>query len=400
MFPVPAARPDGRRPVSLSPSATSFVARASRRLARLARTLDETPGLLPRSLRSGSLDLVPPDDWTSGFFPGSLWLLHELSGVSETAAAARRFTDRLAAVPGMKHTHDLGFMVGCSYGHAWRLQGAESDAAALVEAAESLAERFDPRLGLIRSWDFGEWRFPVIIDNMMNLELLFLAAALAGDARFVEYARAHADRTARTHFREDGSCFHLVDFDPESDRVLRRQTVQGHADDSAWARGQAWAIHGYTTVFRCTREKAYLETARAAARFYLEHPRLPADRVPPWDFDAPSSPPPPRDSSAAAVCASALLELSTFVPAAEGRAYRAFAESTLDALLAPPYFAGDDEADRGFLLRHAVGHLPAGQEIDVPLCYGDFYLLEAVGRRIRLEAGLPPATLVSASPIR
>ncbi len=381
-------------PRRIFPSHDQFLDHAAARYCSIARRLRETPDVLPRSFQNGAYDLVPPTDWTSGFFPGCLWLLHEHTRSDELRIAARHFTDRLHVVPTLRHTHDLGFMAGCSYGQAWRLHAAASDADALVRAARNLADRFNPRVGMIRSWDFGDWRFPVIIDNVMNLELLFFAAAFTGEARFAEVARAHADRTIELHFRDDDSCFHLVDFDPATGNVLQRQTVQGYADDSTWARGQAWAIHGFAMLFRCTGRDSYLAQAVKAAEFFLRHPRLPADRIPYWDFDAPDIPQAHRDTSAAAVTASGLLELSLLVGGAEGARYRMLAEAQLDSLLSPSCLAAP-ETRGGFLLDHAVGYLPAGFEIDVPLAYADYYLLEAVMRRSRIIAGAPIDVLVS-----
>ncbi len=364
-----------------------FGVHAASQYRTLIRVLDAAPGLLPRSHRHGSLDLVPPDDWTSGFFPGCLWLLHELTGEIDLADAARRFTDRLRDVPRMKHTHDLGFMVECSFGNAWRLRRDTADAAAMVEAAHSLAGRFDPRVGLIRSWDFGDWRYPVIIDNMMNLGLLFEAAELSGNGALREVARRHADRTMETHFRPDGSCVHLADFDPETGNLLARQTVQGHSDTSAWSRGQAWAIHGFSAMYRWTGDDRYRLRAERTAAFWLEHPRLPDDGVPYWDFDDPAIPHAQRDSSAAAVAASAFVHLAGNGAGSSARVWIRCAERILRSLLSPSYLAAVGE-NGGFLLRHGVGFLPVDKEIDVPLAYGDYYLLEALVRLRRIRAAV------------
>jgi uncharacterized protein YyaL (SSP411 family) len=272
-----------------------------------------------------------------------------------------------------KTQHDLGFMIGDSYGNGYRLTSDPGYRDALLAAATTLLTRFNPTVGSIQSWEAanGKWMFPVIIDNMMNLELLMWASRASGEPRYREVALAHADTALANHFRPDGSSYHLVDYDPQTGRVRARMTVQGNADASAWARGQAWGLYGYTMMYRETRKDAYLKQAQKIAGFMLHHPRLPADGVPYWDVDDPAIPNAPRDGAAAAIMGSALLELATLSTPPLAGAYRVAAERTLQSLSSPAYLAAPGE-NGGFLLKHATGHKPAGSEIDVPLNYADY----------------------------
>lgn len=356
----------------------------------LLHAIDGKPGF-PRSFEHGALKTVGVRDWTAGFFPGSLWYLFEATGDSRWRDAAARYTASMAPAKFDKTQHDLGFMLGASYGNAYRLAQDPAQRAryrdALLAGATTLVTRFNPTVGAIQSWDLGPnttWAFPVIVDNLMNLELLTWAAQAADEPYYRAVAIAHADTTLAHHFRADGSSFHLVDYDPRTGAVRARVTVQGHADGSAWARGQAWGLYGYTMMYRATRKDTYLVQAQRIARFYMDHPRMPADKVPYWDFDDPAMPDAPRDSSAAAIASSALLELATLVDAASAARYRDFAEQTLRTLSSPAYLA-TPAANGGFLLRHATGHKPAGQEIDVPLNYADYYFLEALLRLKRAD---------------
>jgi rhamnogalacturonyl hydrolase YesR len=342
---------------------------------------------LPRSAQAdGTPRLVPCSDWTSGFFPGSLWLVYEQTHDPELRRAAEDYTQRLEPVQRLTNTHDLGFMLMCSYGEALRITGDKAYEAPLLVGARSLATRFNLRTGLIRSWDEGPWKFPVIIDNMMNLELLVYAAGRTGEVRLREIAVSHADRTLANHFRSDGSSFHLVDYDPTTGAVIRRQTVQGFADASSWARGQAWGLYGYTTMYRLTNDKRYLEQACRIADYLAGHSRLPADGIPYWDFDDTRIPNAERDASAGALMSAALLELSGYCDPARAERYLALSERELRSLCSPAYRAKEG-ANAHFLIMHCVGHKPAKSEIDVPLNYADYYFLQALGRwKARLGA--------------
>lgn len=350
----------------------------------------DTTQLFPRSWKADKFRAVDAYDWTSGFFPGSLWIGYQLTGDEALKSEAEKYTARLHEIPAYKGTHDLGFMVFCSYGMQQAVENDEASAAAIVEASNSLGSRFDDSIGLIRSWDFGPWNYPVIIDNMMNLEMLFWASRHTGDKTYYDLAVRHADKTLANHFREDNSSYHVISYNNDG-TVESKGTFQGFADDSAWARGQAWGLYGYTMCYRETGFERYLEHAQKIAELIMNHPNTPEDRIPYWDYNAPNIPDAPRDTSAAAVMASALFELSTMVEGELSQRYFDYGETLLMALSSDAYLAKKGE-NGGFILMHAVGHLPANSEIDVPLNYGDYYYLEAIRRYLGLR-GIDPLTL-------
>ena len=280
-------------------------------------------------------------------------------------------------------THDMGFKMYCSFGNGYRLTNDANYKNILLESAATLITRYKPTIGCIRSWDHSrdKWQCPVIIDNMMNLELLFEATRLSGDSTFYNIAVSHADKTLKNHFRKDGSSYHVVDYDPETGEVRSRSTAQGYADESAWARGQAWVIYGYTMCYRYTHNPAYLKQAERTYDFIFTHTNMPEDLVPYWDYDALNIPNEPRDVSSAAITASALYELSS---ATRYAGYKETADLIMASLASSAYRAelGDNQ---GFLLMHSVGSIPHGNEIDVPLNYADYYFLEALKRKRDME---------------
>ncbi|MEN9403825.1 MAG: hypothetical protein RL091_2528 [Verrucomicrobiota bacterium] len=336
---------------------------------------------LPRTFEHGKLVTVPTRDWTSGFFPGSLWYLFEATGDSQWREAAERYTALLAPEQFNTKTHDLGFMLYCSYGNGLRLTGNAAYREVLLNGAKSLRTRFSPTVGCIKSWDrgVGPYDFPVIIDNMMNLEFMLWAAQAGNVPAYRELSISHADTTLKNHFRPDNSSVHVVDYDTATGKIIKRVTHQGITDDSAWARGQAWGLYGYTVMYRETHEPRYLEQANKIAAFIMHHPRLPADKVPYWDFDAPGIPNEPRDAAAAAIICSALLELRNYVTGSLAQNYSDFAEQQLRSLASPAYLAQPGE-NGGFLLKHATGNYPKKSEIDTPINYTDYYFLEALLR--------------------
>ena len=330
--------------------------------------------------KTRALDMRSIEWWTSGHFPGSLWYLYEATGDAFFRDRATVWTEILAPNAKRDNTHDLGFMMYCSYGNARRLLKTDRYDAILVETARSLSRRFNEKLGLIRSWGkVDETKdFLVIPDNMMNLELLEWAGQ-NGYAHGDVVARAHATNTMKHHFRADGGTYHVLNYDQRPGfhgAVQEIRRGQGLSCETAWARGQAWAMYGYTMMYRFTKDPSYLAFAQKVSDFAINHPNMPEDGVPCWDFGAPGE---ERDSSAAAVMASALLELSGFVGGEKGAAYRAFAVKQLLSLASPAYFSEGDEIGH-FLLKHGVGHKPGGSEVDTPLDYGDYYFLEALLR--------------------
>ena len=319
-------------------------------------------------------------DWTSGFFPGSLWYVYELTGDETVKEEAVKYTEMLNPLREYTGTHDLGFMVNCSYGNALRLSPNDTIPAVLIETADNLCGRFNEEIGCIRSWDFGTWNFPVIIDNMMNLDLLFSASKLTGNPYYKEVAIKHANTTMPNHFRDNYTCWHVVSYNNDG-TIQRKETFQGKNDDSSWARGQAWAVYGYTATYRETQDKTYLDFAVKIADMIMSKVTT-EDAIPYWDYDAPVLESTPRDASAAAVTACGLLELSTMVK--NGKKYFDYAEKILKSLSSDAYLAAEGE-NQGFVLMHSTGSLAHGSEIDVPLNYADYYYLEGLQRYMNLK---------------
>ncbi|MCI6619097.1 MAG: glycoside hydrolase family 88 protein [Prevotella sp.] len=334
--------------------------------------------------KMGRMVLIPKDDWCSGFFAGNMWYLYQLTNDKKWMLQARRYTQALDSIQYLTWHHDVGFMIGSSYLNGYRLNPTNAYKKVIVQTAKSLCTRFRPGAGIIQSWNVDRgwqsqrgWKCPVIIDNMMNLELLFEATKLSGDSTYWKVAVEHANTTMANHFRNDGSCYHVIDYDPQTGAVLHKQTAQGYADESGWARGQAWAVYGYTVCYRYTHDQRYLDRAVKTLSYMLGHKNLPDDLVPYWDFDAPNIPNEPRDASAAACIASALYELNGYLP---DNGYATLADRIMLSLSSPAYRAPIGK-NGCFLLMHSVGSIPHNSEIDVPLNYADYYFLEALLRR-------------------
>ena len=339
----------------------------------------------PRSIeKDGKLKMVRSKDWCSGFFPGCLWYIYEQTNHDKWKKLAEKYTSKIADQQWNGGTHDMGFKMYCSYGNGYRLTKDAGYRDILIQSAKTLITRFNPKVGCIRSWDHNadKWDFPVIIDNMMNLELLYWASKETGDPTYANIANSHAETTMAHHFREDNSSYHVIDFNPETGEVENRHTHQGYSHQSAWSRGQAWGLYGYTMAYRETRNKAFLDQAIRIASYLLDHPNMPADLVPYWDFDAPAIPDEPRDVSAAAIMASALLELKDFVPDHE-KLYREKAMTILNNL--SKTYLSEPGSNYGFLLDHSTGSKAHESEVDVPLIYADYYYLEAL---TRMKSGL------------
>ena len=345
----------------------------------------------PRTLDNGNLKLVASRDWTSGFFPGVLWFLYEYTGDANWQSQAKKFTAGIEKEQLNGTTHDMGFKVYCSVGTGLRLTNDPHYRNVVIQSAKTLATRFNPKTGVILSWDHSrdKWVNPVIIDNMMNLELLFEATKLTGDSSFYKIAASHANTTMKNHFRPDYSSYHVIDYDPKTGAVLKKNTHQGYSHESSWSRGQGWAVYGYTMCYRETKNPAYLQQAENVANFILKNKNMPEDLVPYYDFDAPGIPNEPRDVSAAAVIASGLYELSTY--SKNGETFRKAADKMMNSL-STRYVAPKGEA-KGFILLHSTGSKPSNSEVDVPLSYADYYYLEALVRRKNLEENNPVVKL-------
>lgn len=360
--------------------------RASEQSMAMCKVLKDSTERLPRTIdRQGNLMTSDSRWWCSGFFPGVLWYLYENTGNKDIKRQAEIYTERIEREKLNYTDHDIGFKIYCSFGNGYRLTKNKKYKEIIETSCVSLTHRYSDRIKSIRSWDFNkkEWQFPVIIDNMMNLEMLLWGAKTFKNDRFKEVAVNHANTTMAHHFRPDYSCYHLVSYDTISGKPHIKQTHQGVSDASSWARGQGWALYGYTFMYRETKNSAYLNQARNIARFILNHPRLPKDKIPYWDFDAPNIPNEERDASAGALIASALIELSGFVDKAEKQEYLAVAETQIRTLCSDEYLA-QPGTNGNFILKHSVGSKPHKDkapyfgEVDVPLTYADYYFVEAL----------------------
>lgn len=368
-----------------SESMKSVVERGLQRSAEqsllMASSLENVEGKLPKSIKDGKLETSGYQWWCSGFFPGVLWYLYEYNPTAEMKKYAEMYTQRVEKAQFVTDNHDVGFMINCSYGNGYRLTGNKVYENTMIQAAKSLSTRYKPNVGLIRSWDFNKkiWQYPVIIDNMMNLELLMKVGKMVNDSTYINIALSHADNTMKNHFRPDYSCYHVVSYDTITGQPHIKQTHQGYADDSSWARGQAWAIYGYTMMYKESGKKDYLIQANNIAKYLMEHPKMPADKVPYWDFDCPDIPNTPRDASAAAIMASALIDLSQLNHDDFGNKCLAYAEDQIRSLTSPEYLA-EKGTNCNFILKHSTGHKPGNSEVDVPLSYADYYYVEALMR--------------------
>lgn len=354
----------------------------------------------PRTVKQGRLWCVSAEDWTSGFWPGALWYLYEYTKNNSWKDEAMKWTDSLKNIQYFVGHHDVGFMMYCSYGNGFRLTANPEYIPILVQSARSLCKRYSYNVGCIQSWDArmsvggkNNWKFPVIIDNMMNLELLFWATQATNDSVYWNIAVSHAEKTMKNQIRPDFSCYHVVNYDPDTGDVLHRQTAQGFADNSTWARGQAWGVYSFTMVYRYTKDERFLRTAINMADFFLNHKNLPDDGIPYWDFnvgeegfnpDFKYNPFDyrriPRDVSAACVVASALFELCGYISKIDHkRIYYDAAIKILNNLSTDCYRAKENE-NHNFILKHSVGNFPGNNEVDVPLIYADYYFLEALVR--------------------
>lgn len=362
-------------------------------LSEFPRSIDDKGELLTTGIYS----------WTSGFFAGALWYIYELTSEEQWKEEAVKWTEALDTIQYWSGNHDVGFMINCSYGNGLRLTENKAYEKVLIQTAESLIQRYNHAAKSLESWDYRvawddstEWFFPVIIDNMMNLELLFEASKLSGDLKYEAIAIQHAQTTMKNHYRDDFSSYHVVDYDTLTGEVLDRATCQGLLDESSWARGQAWGLYGFVTCYRYTLDETYLSFAENIADYIITHPNLPADHIPYWDYEAiiPGLEPEwdynpadfteiPRDASAAAITSAALFELSKY-SLKNGSQYLAAAQDITSSLSSGAYLSYEGK-NKYFILNHSVGSIPHGVEIDVPLIYADYYFLESLSRNSKLE---------------
>lgn len=352
----------------------------------LAADVQPLTGRLPRTTdKTGQLVTSDERWWTSGFFPGTLWYLYEHSGNEKLRQSALKMTERVRSQQYTTDNHDVGFMIFCSFGNALRVTGNKSYESVILNAARSLSTRYNPVTGTIKSWNNRRWQYPVIIDNMMNLELLTQATRISGDSSYYKIAVSHADTTMKYHYRPDGSSYHVINYDTIRGGFLERVTHQGFSNESSWARGQAWGLYGYVMMYRETAKKEYLNHALKIADFIAGHPNLPEDKIPYWDFDAPDIPNALRDASAGAIIASALIELSSFTNKDKTAKYLQLGEQIVKTLSEPHYLATKGE-NGNFILRHSVGFMAKNSEVDAPLTYADYYFVEALMRLLNYQS--------------
>jgi len=345
----------------------------------------------------GELRLGNIYNWTSGFFAGNLWYMYELTGDEKWKNEAIHYTEILDTIQFWTGNHDVGFMIFCSYGNGLRLSGNKDYEQVIVNTAESLSQRFNKNTGCIKSWNYRknwdgvtEWFYPVIIDNMMNLEVMFEASMISGNPKYKEIAITHANTTMKNHYRDDYSCYHVVDYDTITGAVKDRATCQGFTDESSWSRGQAWGLYGYVLMYRYTKDDVYLDFAENIAAYIMNHPNMPEDHIPYWDYHVNQPGYQPvwdynpddfdeilRDVSASVIAASALMELAQY--STDGQKYVDYAKETVVNVSTPNYRATADE-DNYFLLKKSVGSIPHGGQLSVPLNYADYYFLETLQR--------------------
>ncbi len=324
--------------------------------------------------------LKTSDDWTSGFYPGCLWYGYEFSKDTRFEKWAREWTAPIEHEKYNPNTHDLGFRFMCSFGNGLRLgkgPAYKNYKDIILTAAKTLAKRYNPKVGCLSSnWDKLkiENSFPVVIDIMMNLELLFWASENGGPQYLTEYAINHATTTARDFIRGDGGTYHIVRYNKNTGEIINKGTLQGAGDETTWSRGQAWGIYGYVVTYRYTEDKKFLKTAEKLADYFIKH--LPEDHVSPWDFQSDIN---YRDVSATSITTSALFEMINYIKEDSLRNYYlSQAEAMLTSLCKPPYFT--DGKNTSCILDHSVQYLPINSNVDVPAIFADYYFLEAIER--------------------
>lgn len=337
---------------------------------------------------------VSAEEWCSGFWPGILWMDYSVFSDDSLLKAAKGYTESLHDIAYKPiFDHDIGFLMFCSYGKGYEITKSHDYKDVIIASADSLATLFNPMVGSLLSWPrnvkvFGGHN--TIMDNMMNLDMMFWASKNGGNPLLYDLAVMHAKTTMEHHFRPDGSCYHVAVYDPTDGHFIKGVTHQGYVDSSMWARGQSWAIYGYTMVYRYTHNPVFLAFAQKVTDIYLKRLGVniddyskeygkavnTIDLIPKWDFDDPD-PKASKDASAACVVADALLELCNYVGEEKGNFYYTLAIDMLSQLSTPEYLSGKRNVS---FLKHSTGHHPAGSEIDASIIYADYYYLEALLR--------------------
>ena len=325
-----------------------------------------------------------PEEWCDGFWPGILWMDYQNTKDEAVRKAAEGYTESLKGIAYRPcYDHDIGFLMFCSYGKGYEVNHSQEYKNVILASADSLATLFNPIVGTILSWPREvkprNWPHNTIMDNMMNLDMMFWAARNGGNKLLHDLAVTHAKTTMQNHFRPDGSCYHVAVYDTINGNLIKGVTHQGYSGDSMWSRGQSWAIYGYTMVYRYTRNKMFLDFAQKVTDIYIKRLKETSDDfIPLWDMDdSRGTMGAPKDVSAACVVADALLELQKYVGGEKGEEYKQFALQTLAQLSTSKYQSGKKNV--AFLM-HSTGHHPAGSEIDASIIYADYYYLEALNR--------------------
>ena len=370
------------------------VKRALAELQQKDGSLDYT--MEPRNILKGDKQKgwncrkATPEEWCDGFWPGILWMDYQNSRDEAVRKAAEGYTESLKGIAYRPcYDHDIGFLMFCSYGKGYEVNHSQAYKDVILASADSLATLFNPIVGTILSWPREvkprNWPHNTIMDNMMNLDMMFWAAKNGGNKLLYDLAVTHAKTTMQNHFRPDGSCYHVAVYDTINGDLIKGVTHQGYADHSMWARGQSWAIYGYTMVYRYTHNKVFLDFAQKVTDIYIKRLKETSDDlVPLWDMDDPRGVKggAPKDASAACVVADALLELQQYVGGEKGEEYKQFVLQSLAQLSTDRYQSGKKNV--AFLM-HSTGHHPAGSEIDASIIYADYYYLEALMRAKALK---------------
>ncbi len=347
---------------------------------KLAETLEELnynaslhPGHTDRNTGLWDTRFLKRSEWTSGFFAGTLWYMYQLTGETQWKDYAKEWTEDLESTANLNIDHDTGFRISSSFGNAYQLIQGQYYQRIMLRAANTLAQRYDPKIGAIKSWDWIG-NFPVIIDNLMNLELLFWNAENSGNSEWYNIALSHAETSLKHHMRPDGTSYHIVDFD-DSGNVNWKGTRQGYGHNSVWARGQAWAIYGFTMIYRYTGKEKFLDAAIRAADYFIDN--LPDDFVPIYDFLEPVTTVQSKDASASAIAASALFEIYEFTNNAR---YFNSAVNILNSLSSEQFMSVN--SDISSILKQSTLHRGHG---NVGTSYADYYFLEAIIRYRKIK---------------
>ncbi|WP_249716260.1 glycoside hydrolase family 88 protein [Paenibacillus sp. J31TS4] len=333
----------------------------------------------PHRTENGLYDDCRHDWWTSGFWPGMLWLMYGLTGKESYREAAAPWDGRLEQCfvqPSNLH-HDVGFQFLPTAVLHYKLLGDSEGRRRGLAAANFLAGRFNLAGRFLRAWNQEKAGW-AIIDSCMNLSLLYWASAELADPRFAQIATAHAETVLQHFVRPDGSVCHIVRFDPASGECLEEIGGQGFGPGSAWSRGQAWALYGFANTYRYTGDERFLAASQRIAHHFLAC--LPDDSVPLWDFRLPEPAGEPKDTSAAACAASGLLELAKLVPYPQNRLYREAASRILLSLTDGFANLASGREDEQGILREGTGHCPEGVNVNVSLIYGDYFYVEALAK--------------------